>query len=611
MVKKRSIQQKSEDESKGVLQTLFKDWIVNPLDNDFGFDFDVRLTKPLNGKTQEVSEISFYVQNKSSIKSFNEKAVEHLDTDDWLLFQGASVPVLIVKYDIPKQEFYWEIAQDYLWDKIEKEDPNWRRRKTKTLVLTKKIKSLGEISDAIISCQKRITRHHSLNLGIGEGITIDQKDLSKFAKVRERMLFEYKVLSLKEAYYLEKSGDKTAAVKLLNDVYTSPQNDEAKLRATIGLIFELDIFNLKENEKAVELANEAIKLAENLNTTYLKDYSVILRDQAILFLVLKRISQIQLGLKVQEVQVEQALSFGYYVELAKLNQVRLDVVKEINDSLLNLISNKHVYYYLYALAILIDSITGQVMMLSVFNKAVIEQERNLRKQLIEQTETATASVSEIDLKKSLLRSLANYYYWTQRPEKAVMLMSEAINLAETDNDKLFVEKNHKLFERMKEEPDPYKEIEEASEVKNIDEMTVEEYQEMTRKLLLAQGIPLEGNDGLAVAINMALKDMNPKQYFQFCEQVYIGYVNTSFVGASIGLPSMGTKIIWCEHCKHSIEAFDLRSAFESFKQENCTKCTFHKSRTEDWVCYVKWVKDQQQNLPRFKEGLERIRTKKY
>jgi hypothetical protein len=185
MVKKRTIQQKSEDESKGVLLTLLKEWIVNPLENDFGFDFEVRLTNPTVGEMQEVSEISFYIQNKSSIKSHKEKAIEQLDTDDWELFLGQRIPVLIVKYDIPNQEFYWEIAQDYLWDTIEKEDPNWRRQKSKSVKLTKKIKDLNEIKDAVLTSQARITRYHLLSLGIGEGIKIDRKDLSTLEKFRE------------------------------------------------------------------------------------------------------------------------------------------------------------------------------------------------------------------------------------------------------------------------------------------------------------------------------------------------------------------------------------------------------------------------------------------
>lgn len=530
-----------------------------------------------------------------------EKAIEQLDTEDWELFLGQRIPVLIVKYDIPKQEFYWEIAQDYLWDIIEKEDPNWKRQKSKSIKLTKKIKDLSEIKKAILVSQKRITRYHSMNLGIGEGIKIDPRDLSNLSKVRERALEEYKILSLQESYYLRKAGDREAAVKRLTEVYNSPKNDETKLRATIGLIFELNIIDLEENKKVIELANEAIKLAENLNKNYLKDYSIVLRDQAILVLVLKKMSQLQLGLKVQEVHVEQTFSLFYFQELAKLNQMRLDVVKEINDSLLNLISNKHVYYYLYALSILIDSETEtvQLMMFSVFNKAVIDQEKTLRRYFIEQAETALTSISDIDLKKSLLRSLANYYYWTQRNEKAVSLITEAISLAEKDGDNLFKEDNKKLLERMKNKPDPHQ----MKEDKDIDDLTVEEYQEMTRRLLVGQGFSLEATDRLTSLIRIALSDMNPKPYLQFCEHLHIGYINTSKIGASIGLPSMGRKIVWCKHCKSSIDGFDLQGTFDIFQKENCESCTFLKTRDKDWKCYVKWVKEQQKDIPRFKEPL--------
>jgi hypothetical protein len=549
-----------------------------------------------------VSELSFYVQNKSSINSLNEKAIEDLDTDDWLLFLGARVPVLIVKYDISSKEFYWEIAQNYLWDSIEREDPNWRRQKSKRIILTKKIDDLNELRDAIIASQKRITRYHSMNLDIGEGIRVNQQDLSELAKVRARALDEYKILSLKESYYLRKAGNTQASTKMLIDVYNSPKNDEAKLRAIIGLIFELNITDLGENEKAFHLANEAVGLANSLKINYLKNYAVILRNQAVLFVILKKMTAIQLGLKVQEVHGEQLFSWYYQKNLSELDESRLKVVQEINDSLLSLLSNKDVYYYLTALSNLIDTITLQVSMFSVFNRALIAEETSLRQKFIEQTESVLTHLPDIDLKKSLLRSLSVYYYWTLQYEKAVAFLSEAIRLGEMDHDKFFAEGNSKLLDRMKGKPDPYA----TREIKEIDDITVEEYQEFISQLLKGQGIPLEGKDKLTSTISMALRDMNPKPYFQFCEHLHIGYVNTSAVGASIGLPSMGTKGVWCEHCKTTIQAFDLNGAFELFRGENCKSCAFRKGRSADWVCQVKWVKDQM-NDAQFKVVLENMR----
>jgi len=129
MTKKRILQQQLEAESKGLFMALFKDWIVNPLENDFGFDFDVRITEPIDEKSSTVSDISFYVQLKSTLISKDQKVFEDLEIDHWKLYLGQRIPVLIVKYVKSTNLFYWDIAQSYLWDIIEKNDPNWKRNK--------------------------------------------------------------------------------------------------------------------------------------------------------------------------------------------------------------------------------------------------------------------------------------------------------------------------------------------------------------------------------------------------------------------------------------------------------------------------------------------------
>src|SRR4030042_428026 len=346
MVKKRKIQQESEAESKGALLTAFKEWIVNPLDNDFGFDFEVRLTDRIDKETQGVSEISFYIQNKSSIHSHDEKAVEDLGIDDWILYVGQMIPVLIVKYDVREKVLFWEIAQTYLWDTIEKDDANWKNQKTKRITFLKKVNNLDDIKAAILSAQKRITRYHSLNLGIGEGISINEKDLKKVSVARTKFLDEYKALSLKESYLERKKGNIEKSIQVLQEVYDSPKNDEAKVRAIIGLIYELNVAVMDENKQIVIIGDEAIQICESLNLNYLKDFVTILRSQAILFIVIKKMSEIQMSLKIQNLQGAQLFSFFYTQEFKKLNEYHQSIIKEVNSSLLNLLNGKDFYYYL-------------------------------------------------------------------------------------------------------------------------------------------------------------------------------------------------------------------------------------------------------------------------
>lgn len=592
MVKKRKIQQKSEDESKGVFLTLFKDWIVNPLDNDFGFDFDVRLTLPIDETTQEVSEISFYVQNKSSINSKIDKAIEDLSVDDWTLYLGQRIPVLIVKYDISKKLFYWEIAQDYLWDIIEKEDSNWSRQKTKRITLTKIINDLDEIKRAIFASQARITRHHSLNLAIGEGIKVDEEDLREFTKIRGKFLDEYKTLSLKESYLKSKAGEKEESFELLMDVYKSPKNDENKIRSIIGIISFLNIVDSEQNKRIVSLSDEAIKLSEDLKIQYLKDYVIILRNQAILFLIIKKMSEIQMGLKVQETQGEQLFSFFYHQDFIKLNEFHQKLTGEINSSLKNLLLTKDIYYYLASLPILIEIVTIQIMHFAVFNPKIIEEEKDGRKQLIDQCNFVLSKIPDIELRKMLFRSLANYYYWIKEYEKSIEYMTEAINLGMDDKDKFFVEENSKFLQVMKAKPNPY----EVPKHKDVDKMTMSEYQDITRDLLHAQGMNLKSEDETtSSAIRMGLEDMNPEEYFKHCSELHIKYLNTSPLGKSIGLFSMGSKFIWCQHCKTTSLGFNLNLIFNSFKEDNCTDCKFIEKRNASWESTRDWVQKQEED----------------
>jgi hypothetical protein len=591
MVKKRKIQQKSEDESKGVLITLFKDWIVNPLDNDFGFDFDVRLTSPIDAKTQEVSEISFYVQNKSSINTKIDKAIEDLNVDDWTLYLGQRIPVLIVKYDISKKLFYWEIAQDYLWDVIEKEDPNWSRQTTKRITLIKTINDLDEIKRAIFASQARITRHHSLNLAIGEGIKVDEEDLHELTKIRGKFLDEYKTLSLKESYLKSKAGEKEKSFELLMDVYNSPKNDENKIRSIIGIIYELNKVDFEQNKRILTLSDEAIKLSEDLKVQYLKDYVIILRNQAILFLIIKKMSEIQMGLKVQETQGEQLFSLFYNQEFIKLNESHQKITGEINSSLKNLLSSKDIYYYIASLPILIEIATFQIMHFAVFNQKIIEEEKDGRKQLIEQCDFVLSKIPDIELRKVLFRSLAHYYYWIKENEKAIKCMTEAIKLEADDKDIYFAEGNSKILEEMKAKPNPY----EVARHKDVDKMTTSEYQDITRDLLQVQGINLKSRDETTSAIRMALKDMNPEEYFKHCSKLHLKYLNTSPVGMSIGLPSMGSKFIWCQHCKTSSHGINLNLIFNLFVENNCKDCKYLEKRDASWECTIDWVQKQEKD----------------
>lgn len=161
------------------------------------------------------------------------------------------------------------------------------------------------------------------------------------------------------------------------DVYNSPKNDEAKIRAIIGIIFEFNIAKPEENQKIVALANEAIKIASELKIEYLRDYIEILKNQALFYVIIKKMSEIQMSLQVQNLQNEQSFSFFYNLGLVKFNSFRESVINKINNSLEALLEKKEIYYYIASLPILIDLVTIQTMNFAVFNRDIIIQEKKV------------------------------------------------------------------------------------------------------------------------------------------------------------------------------------------------------------------------------------------
>jgi len=139
---------------------LLSDWIVNPLENDFGFDFEVRITEGTNRDTQKVTKISFYIQNKSTIHPQEDHTSVDLKIEDLELYLTQLIPVLLVKYDITNNIFYWEIIQTYIWDILNNENPNWKRQKYKRIRLRKKLGDLSILKKELINAQKRIIRYN-------------------------------------------------------------------------------------------------------------------------------------------------------------------------------------------------------------------------------------------------------------------------------------------------------------------------------------------------------------------------------------------------------------------------------------------------------------------
>ncbi|MFQ6088541.1 MAG: hypothetical protein ACE5K0_06535, partial [Candidatus Methanofastidiosia archaeon] len=218
------------------------------------------------------------------------------------------------------------------------------------------------------------------------------------------------------------------------------------------MISDLNIVIPEENQRVLQLSDEGINLAKKIDKVDLEKYIVILKNEAKLFLLIRMMKEILLGLRIQNLQEERLFSSFYNRELLELNNLRNIIIREMNDALKELLNGNHVYYYIAALSIIIDTVSLQLRQFAIFDKTIIKEEEQGRSSLISQCEYLIENLKEQNLLIILYKSLADYYYCICKTKKAIEYMNKAIEIARKDKDISFVKANTQILEKMKNKP---------------------------------------------------------------------------------------------------------------------------------------------------------------
>lgn len=249
MGRKKGTNQELQQHARGRLRTKFSDWILNPHDQeDFGFDFEVRLTEPDNGFFS-ITPNSFLLQLKSS-EEFDNPDNVHADldvdylTDDCL---EQSVPVALLIYERARDDFYWCILQSYCWDVLDEENAGWRDQQSvrihpesEPLPGTNEINSHAEwglrnkFRRKLEEAEDRIAlrRHIDALEHYSQGNQHEnQTHLASTDDIKQ-----YKREKLDSADQHLKTGAKSQAFSELFDIYRIPERDELTLEAIIKLL---------------------------------------------------------------------------------------------------------------------------------------------------------------------------------------------------------------------------------------------------------------------------------------------------------------------------------------------------------------------------------------
>lgn len=578
-----------ETKSLAFLMNVWAEWSINKQNEDYGIDLEIMIFE--NHKSTNIS-FSCQLKSTDNIETQNGFIKYSIDTEHLYDFFKQSRPFIFIIYDNKNDNAYWLIIQTYIWDILSKTKPDWNLQKTITLEIPieNKINNKESVKMAIINTQKRMIQEDWLQLDFGEGLGLNNtlNDIEKLNRFEQKTEIKLKQAKLLLAHYLSYQGNDKAAVDKILEIYNQKKRDIPHLRAIITLTSQLNIANKEENEKVISLCTEGIKLSEELKDITSNAILTTYKNKAIYFIISKKIGELLYSRKIYNFSNLNWMDFFVNDELQKLSQMLIELNEEINYILKRLIENNNYFILTYILTELLDISTMLIMQLKLYDENKwIEQEISNKKILSEHLLKLVSVFKDKELELNIKDSVASFYYYSQHPD-AINLMRDALKIAVELDNKPEIQKLNHLIEHMINIPDPYN-IQAKKEFKKL---TTKELQDSIKESLRFQGIKLDSKDDITDGILLGLNDLDLEKYLQFCKNIYIEYTSTSLVGQMTGLPSLGSKVIYCPF-GGMFEGVSLENLFNGFVHQFCKNCKKRELRDKDWKCTVEWLEQRE------------------
>ncbi len=537
-----------QSESDRFLSNFFDPWIVNPLHNDYGLDFNIEITE--NRKT---IGRPFYVQNKGTdhLKS-NETHVKFSIEVKYLLYYEKLVfPVLLFRYDTKREISYWLNLQTYIREELNLKNPDWRSQKTITLNIpkTQEVINLNLMKTEILNAYNQNINHYTQSLLWHQGIEFSLDD----SKRMERIIREsekknnYRLLHLSKLNFKEDNQE-----LMIKNIYKIINRDEKSIEMLIAVesLITLKIPTTSQiQDEILELSNRGLDIAKEL-----KDEIRVLRFS---FYPLW-IDFIRLNLKLAPITVT-------FIKLSDLNQInkfsleekiKLDkeiskIEKKINEFLIRIYNENDLYYLLYFKLQLL--FVGNIFIYSMqgvlgnnYFKPFLERQKPILKKFL----TILDSIQDNDLRLyGLVQVGARYELFDEN--LAYEIYQQGLNLAE--------EKNHKFYQKR------IKKI-----INTMEDFNKHKYTNENPKI--SQVIEFLKSNGLS---NENIKQADPTFIFNYCKSIEVAYYPTAQSVAKF-IYFDDKKKIYCNKKKICSMSDDLISLFENFKMKNCLKCQLHE-----------------------------------
>ena len=451
----------------------------------------------------------------------------------------------------------------------------------------------------VVEKLQKLSIHDALGL---DDTREDIEKLRKFVASTEYVADRGKLFLAQE---LKSIGDFDTAIKELTDVYSQKKNDLNHIGAIIGLIEFSNISVEKENRIVVGLANEGLKIAEELENETGIAILLVYRAEAIHLTVIMRILQSLYTKKAMEsMDIAVLVEIETNKRIIELTKYLTNIAKDVEEAFKRLQNERDYHILTYLQTIILDMATRTIQLLGpLIGKEKFDAEIKSNDILSQHLLDVIEVFKDDHLELRIRESVANYYYYTRGGTAGLKILEPASKIAEKQENQPQIEKIHVMIDMCKTRPDPFN-----IQIPKIEDLSTKEFAEHVKFHVKLQGFDLSDDSDASRALNIGIKDMDPEPYLKFCKELFIHYLGTSYLGEITGVEAIGDKLLWCKHSSVTC-MYHLDEGFETHKEHYCKDCKHRKPRADNWVCTVGWIKKR--NVPKPIRDYEEEMMKRY
>jgi hypothetical protein len=136
------------------------------------------------------------------------------------------------------------------------------------------------------------------------------------------------------------------------------------------------------------------------------------------------------------------------------------------------------------------------------------------------------------------------------------------------------------------------------------EPSIDEEKRMIRAMAMSLGINLDDPmDEIANVVRIGLRDLDPTRVLKTCRHLFLTLGSRGIPAVMLGLPTAGSKTLWCTLHNHGIGGMVLDRLHKSMLNEHCSNCIDRDPHPEGWTWTRAWQAKQHERFGNRFRGL--------